>query len=159
MVAKQNSSSKNSDNTNVRLAKSNVKSIDGKTTIIENCDYNKKDKCHIVIEVNKGIETKKDKEVKGITKGKDSEKDKNRFEGKSVTNAQSITVDKKIIDNIIEDDNVQGKIKAYKIKLLRKIGRQPRLHAFNQGIPSLSRLKRKWKTNLQDVIIKQSILK
>ena len=74
-------------------------------------------------------------------------------------NAQSITVDKKIIDNIIEDDNIQGKIKVYKIKLLRKIERQPRLHAFNQGIPSLSRIKRKWKRNLQDVIIKQSILK
>ena len=45
--------------------------------------------------MNKGIETKKGREVKGIIKHKGSEKNKNRIEGKSVTKVRSVILEKK----------------------------------------------------------------
>ena len=68
---------------------------------IDNSDHTKKNKGSIDVGVNKGIEIKKDKEVKGIGKGKGSEKDKNIIKVECMTEDQIINEDKICIDNII----------------------------------------------------------
>ena len=92
---------KNQSNKKKRIVKGKVKQIERKKNTIDNSDHTKKNKGSIDVGVNKGIEIKKDKEVKGIGKGKGSEKDKNIIKVECMMEDQIINEDKICIDNII----------------------------------------------------------
>ena len=68
MAVQQQNWSNHSDNKNEIISKGKVKAIDRKKNNIEDGDCTKKDKGGIDLGLNKGIEMKKDKEVKGTGK-------------------------------------------------------------------------------------------
>ena len=88
MAVQQQNWSNHSDNKNEIISKGKVKAIDRKKNNIEDDDCTKKDKGGINLGLNKGIEMKKHKEVKGTGKSKGSKKDKNIIEDECMMEIQ-----------------------------------------------------------------------